>query len=403
MERRLDELAVQRSSLAKAIILLQNASDPEFQQQQRELIRKLPDKYHAHGVRRQVVYLPGGVDVTLHVTYYHRLKDQGRASRKPQRGLFPALMLLGVSNRLTPMVRQRMAKASALLGSFEEASEMLAEAGITVSVNTLRNVCGHIGQKLVQLTSSGSMQVAGNVKGRRIVVSLDGPADVHDRSRRGRDGNRAVSLASDGNHHTRRDLRGSRAGGGARYERDQCREPGRSGRTEWVFHVPVFSGRGEERLNARAGSAHEDPAPSREGVGLRRRRGLLARDRSARLPEPHGPVASWTDLTESTSESLTVAGPRRTFTGLPSAPPSTNCEKMGTGSLTPVQVLPGRERVRAADPAAMKGWSCRNAPNPRASRSVDSTTRVSTAWAACARSTRSGAGPGWTTTADCVC
>ena len=33
------------------------------------------------------------------------------------------------------------------------------------------------------------------------------------------------------------------------------------------FTFPVFSGRGEERLNALAGQANEDPAPSREGVG----------------------------------------------------------------------------------------------------------------------------------------
>jgi hypothetical protein len=67
-----------------------------------------------------------------------------------------------------------MAQASALLGSYEEAAQMLSGEGIVVSVNKLREVCGHIGQKLVQLTSAGTVQVSGNVNGRRIVVSLDG-------------------------------------------------------------------------------------------------------------------------------------------------------------------------------------------------------------------------------------
>ncbi|MEZ6056091.1 MAG: hypothetical protein R3C01_05235 [Planctomycetaceae bacterium] len=53
--------------------------------------------------------------MTVHVTYYHRQKDPAKASRKPKRGLFPALMLLGIANSLTPTVRRRMAKASALL------------------------------------------------------------------------------------------------------------------------------------------------------------------------------------------------------------------------------------------------------------------------------------------------
>lgn len=174
MECRLNELAVRRGSLAKAMILLRSVDEPEFRQQQKEFIRQLSHRSHAHGTRRKVLHLPGGVDVTLSVTYFHRQKDPAKASRKPQRGLFPALMLLGISSGLTPQVRRRMAQASALLGSYEEAAQMLSGEGIVVSVNTLRNVCGHIGQKLVQLTSTGSMDVAGNVGNRRIVVSLDG-------------------------------------------------------------------------------------------------------------------------------------------------------------------------------------------------------------------------------------
>ena len=174
IERQLDILAVQRSSLTKAMILLRSVNNPLFQQKQKEFVRQLPHKYHSQGPRRKVVHLPGGVTVTLNITYYHRQKDPAKASQKPERGVYPALMLLSISNALTPHVRRRMAKASALLGSYEEAAEMLSDDGITVSVNKLREVCGRIGRKLVQMTSSGSVQVEGNVKERRIVVSMDG-------------------------------------------------------------------------------------------------------------------------------------------------------------------------------------------------------------------------------------
>lgn len=174
LERRLDILAVKRSSLSKALILLHSVNVPEFQQQQKEFVRRLPHKYYSQGPRRKVVHLPGGVDVTLNITYYHRQKDPAKASQKPKRGLYPALMLLSISSGLTPHVRCRMAKAAALLGSYEEAAEMLSDAGIAVSVNKLREVCGQIGRKLVQMTSSGSVQVDGNVEQRRLVVSLDG-------------------------------------------------------------------------------------------------------------------------------------------------------------------------------------------------------------------------------------
>ena len=174
LERRLDLLAVTRSSLSKALILLRCVNNPRFQQKQKELIRQLPHKYHSQGARQRVVQLPGGITVTLGITYYHRQKDPAKASQKTERGLSPACILLGISNGLTPHVRCRMARASALLGSCEEAAEMLSDDGITLSVNQLREVCGGIGRKLVQITASGTMRVEGSVEKRRIVVSMDG-------------------------------------------------------------------------------------------------------------------------------------------------------------------------------------------------------------------------------------
>lgn len=173
LQRRLDLLEVKRTSLTKAMILLRSVNNLQFQQKQKEFVRQLPHKYHSQGPRRKVVHLPGGVTVTLSITYYHRQKDLLKASQKPERGLYPALMLLSISNDLTPHVRRRMAKASALLGAYEEAAEMLCDDGITVSVNKLREVCGRIGRKLAQMTSSGSVQIEGNVGKRRIVVSMD--------------------------------------------------------------------------------------------------------------------------------------------------------------------------------------------------------------------------------------
>jgi hypothetical protein len=174
LERRLDELSIKRGSLTKAMILLRSVNGSEFRDQQRQFIRQLPHKYHSHGTRPKVIHWPGGVDLTLNVTYFHRQKDPAKASQKPQRGLFAALMLLGIASGLTPRVRQRMAKASALLGSYEEAAEMLSGEGLSVTVNTLRTVCGVIGRKLARLTQDGGVKVEGNIVNRRLVVSLDG-------------------------------------------------------------------------------------------------------------------------------------------------------------------------------------------------------------------------------------
>lgn len=174
LERDLDELAVRLSSLTKAMILVRSVGSPTLREQERRFIGSLPQKYHSQGTRRKLVRLPGGIQVTLRVRYFHRQKDPAKTLHKPQRGLFPALMILGISDTLTPGVRHRIAKASALLGSYEEAAEMLADSGIHVSVNRMRGVCGHIGRRLGRLTHGGGVAVAGNIAGRRIAVSVDG-------------------------------------------------------------------------------------------------------------------------------------------------------------------------------------------------------------------------------------
>ena len=157
-----------------ALTLLASVEESAFGDMQRAFVNKLPHRYHSQGTRSKVVYLPGAVHVTLHIPYFHRQKDQAKAVAKPSRGLYPALILLGIVKGRTPHVRQRMVKAAALLGSYEEAAEMLSDACVSVSVNGLREVCGHVGRRLAHLTASGSVAVEGHVEGRRIVVSLDG-------------------------------------------------------------------------------------------------------------------------------------------------------------------------------------------------------------------------------------
>lgn len=174
LEQRLDALAVKQASLAKAMIVVASTEDPTFRKREREFVRRLGHRYHSQGLRRKVIELPGGVQFAVHVAYFHRQRNPETVASKPDRGLYPGLMLLGISKGLTPHVRRRMAKASALLGSYQEAAEMLADDGIVVSVNRLREVCGQIGRRLAQLTSTAGFSIDGHAGKRRIVVSLDG-------------------------------------------------------------------------------------------------------------------------------------------------------------------------------------------------------------------------------------
>lgn len=172
-ERQISSLGRKLASLHHGLALVRAANSSQLRQAERKFVQALPKKFHAQGTRTKIIHLPGDVRVTLSVTYYHRCKSP-TAGQHGRRGLFPLLMLLGISGHYSPQARTRMAQAATLLGSYEEAVEMLAGEGIEVSVNQLRDVTAGMGRMLQKLTTQGSLTVAGNVSGRRIVVSLDG-------------------------------------------------------------------------------------------------------------------------------------------------------------------------------------------------------------------------------------
>lgn len=173
-EQRLDELHVKLRSLRHGMILIRSVNSKKMQKHIRTFVDALPHRFHSHGCRKKQVELAGGVTVTLSVTYYHRSLDRGKVRKKGRRGVYPALVLLGICDKFPPRVRSQMAKAAALLGSFEEAAGMLAEHGMTVSVNRLRKVTRGLGDMLARLTTAGELKLSGDVAGRRIVVTTDG-------------------------------------------------------------------------------------------------------------------------------------------------------------------------------------------------------------------------------------
>lgn len=173
-ERELSELYIRLRSLRHGMLLIRSVNSRQMREAQRRFVEALPHKFYSQGVRRKTVELPGGITVTLQITYYHRSTDPVNVRRKSRRGLYPVLLLLGISEGFTPAVRSRMAQSAALLGSFEEAAEMLAGEGLRLSVNRLRKVTAGMGRLLSRLTRQGTLNATGNAAGRRIVVTTDG-------------------------------------------------------------------------------------------------------------------------------------------------------------------------------------------------------------------------------------
>ena len=167
-------LHLRLAGLRQGMGLLKLAGSGKMQERAAKLAKSQPKTFYSQGTRRKTVHLTGGVTVTLDITYYHRSHCPDKAKKKAQRGMFPMLLLLGIADGFTAGVRQRMMRCAALLGSYEEAVQLLADEGIRICVNTLRKVTAGMGKMLARLTSLGSVKVSGNVAGRRIVVTTDG-------------------------------------------------------------------------------------------------------------------------------------------------------------------------------------------------------------------------------------
>jgi hypothetical protein len=82
------ELGRKLASVHHGMALLRAVNSSEMRQREREFVKALPRKFHSQGMRKKVIHLPGGVMVSLSVTYYHRCQCP-KAGKNDRRGLFP--------------------------------------------------------------------------------------------------------------------------------------------------------------------------------------------------------------------------------------------------------------------------------------------------------------------------
>jgi len=91
-EQQLAELGRKLASLRHGLALIRTTNSAEMRKREREFVKGLPKKFHSQGTRDKIIDLPGGVTVTLSVTYYHRCKcprTTGKNGRRRVAGRWP--------------------------------------------------------------------------------------------------------------------------------------------------------------------------------------------------------------------------------------------------------------------------------------------------------------------------
>lgn len=112
--------------------------------------------------------------IQIRVRYYRRACD--RRNGKRHKGVYAALVLLGIYDRCTPGLAAMVSAWSALLSSFEEVRQVLCDLAISLNVKVIRKLAYRYAQRARVIQQAGRipLQEDENLQGRRVVISTDG-------------------------------------------------------------------------------------------------------------------------------------------------------------------------------------------------------------------------------------
>lgn len=146
--------------------------------------------YTSEGFREVAITLIGGVTVRVPTLYKlarkarkgkGRKKKRGKRGKKEGRGFYPVLVLLGISERTTPLVRSYVTQAATQSPSFEQACPVVAWLGLDFSKSRIRRISEAFCQvglavRAKQLTrfAVGQTPVGTTLKGKRVALAVDG-------------------------------------------------------------------------------------------------------------------------------------------------------------------------------------------------------------------------------------
>ena len=157
--------------------------------------------YTSQGIRDVTITLIGGVEVTIPATYKlarkkrkgrGRKRKRGKRSKSQGQGFYPLLTLLGIGNKVSPLVRCLVAEAATQAPSFEQARPRLAWLELNFSARRIRKISEDFCQvglmvRAQRLAELAKMPVSQVLSGKRVALAVDGGRiNVRRTFRRGR-------------------------------------------------------------------------------------------------------------------------------------------------------------------------------------------------------------------------
>jgi hypothetical protein len=172
LEREIRQRTDRLGSLLVGYHMQQALDSATVQAEQEQLVSQWPKLLKNDGRVKVWVRTAQGLAVPVWVTYYRR-KGQRRAGKR-YAGVYAGLVLLGIYDRCTPALASEVSLLAAMLGSLDEAQNVLADRGVELDTKTVRLIAYRYAARARLAQQIESMAFEDTVAGRRVVISSDG-------------------------------------------------------------------------------------------------------------------------------------------------------------------------------------------------------------------------------------
>ena len=172
LEHEIRQRTDQLGSLLVGYHLQQACDSPALQAEQDLLMSHWPKPLQNDGRVKVWVRTAQGHRVPIWVTYYRR-KGQRRAGKR-YAGVYAGLVLLGIYDRCTPALAAEVSLLAAMLGSLDEARDVLADRGVDFDIKTMRLIAYRDAARARLDHQIETTTFEDTVAGRRVVISSDG-------------------------------------------------------------------------------------------------------------------------------------------------------------------------------------------------------------------------------------
>ena len=168
-ERSIAELTDRLSALLLAEAMQVALDDPENRRTARPLAQGAGRQLKDQGKREVRLRTTCG-EVVVRAPYFSRNCDR----QKRGKGMYPILLLWAVHDRCTAGLASEVSKLVAMLSSFAEVEQVLADRGRPLDLKTIRAIAYRFATRARATQQAGRLNWGETVAGRRVIVSTDG-------------------------------------------------------------------------------------------------------------------------------------------------------------------------------------------------------------------------------------